>query len=88
MSKSFRDRPLTPLETAIYWVEYVIRHKGAPDLRSAGADLTWYQYHLIDVGIILLAGISLIIILVYYVLRTIYKIFLRNRTFETKKKQN
>nr|CAD7426908.1 unnamed protein product [Timema monikensis] len=38
-SFQFRDRPQTALETAVYWVEYVIRHRGAPHLRSAGADL-------------------------------------------------
>jgi hypothetical protein len=37
------------MDTATYWVEYVIRHKGAPHLRVAGLDLPWYQYHLLDV---------------------------------------
>lgn len=49
MSELFKDRPSTPLDTAIYWIEYVIRHKGAPQMRSAGADLYWYQYYLVDV---------------------------------------
>ncbi|RZC34703.1 UDPGT domain containing protein [Asbolus verrucosus] len=34
-SKQFKDRPMSPVDTAIYWVEYVIRHKGAPQLRTA-----------------------------------------------------
>lgn len=88
MSKSFRDRPQTPLETAIYWVEYVIRHRGAPELRSAGADLSWYQYHLVDVGIILVGGIILIITLVYYILRTLYQVFLSSSNVKNKKKIN
>lgn len=33
----------------MYWIEYVIRHKGAPHLRSAAQDLTWYQLYLLDV---------------------------------------
>lgn len=40
---------MTPLETAVYWVEYVARHKGAPHLRSAGQDLNFFQYHSLDV---------------------------------------
>uniref|UniRef100_T1GTV6 Uncharacterized protein n=1 Tax=Megaselia scalaris TaxID=36166 RepID=T1GTV6_MEGSC len=48
-SRSFRDQPFTPLETAIFWVEYVIRHGGAPHLRNAGMDLNFIQYHNIDV---------------------------------------
>nr|CAD7590136.1 unnamed protein product [Timema genevievae] len=47
-SFKFRDRPHTALETAVYWIEYVIRHRGAPHLRSAGADLPTYQYLLLD----------------------------------------
>ncbi|RZB73448.1 UDPGT domain containing protein [Asbolus verrucosus] len=36
-SKQFKDRPMSPVDTAIYWVEYVIRHKGAPQLRTTVA---------------------------------------------------
>ncbi|XP_066998494.2 UDP-glucosyltransferase 2 [Anabrus simplex] len=49
LSKLFRDRPQAPLETAIYWTEYVLRHKGAPHLRSAAIDMPPYQYLLLDV---------------------------------------
>ncbi|KAF2345767.1 UDP-glucuronosyl/UDP-glucosyltransferase, partial [Trinorchestia longiramus] len=43
-----RDQPLSPEETVIYWTEYVIRHKGAPHLRSPFKDLTWYQVYNLD----------------------------------------
>ncbi|VVC33306.1 UDP-glucuronosyl/UDP-glucosyltransferase [Cinara cedri] len=49
MSAIFRDRPLSALDKAVYWVEYVIRHEGADHLRSAAVELTWYQYYLLDV---------------------------------------
>ncbi|XP_037038185.1 UDP-glycosyltransferase UGT4-like isoform X2 [Bradysia coprophila] len=49
MSDRYRDQPLTPLETAIYWTEYVARHKGAPHIRSAGLDLSFFAYHSLDV---------------------------------------
>ncbi|XP_073820783.1 UDP-glycosyltransferase UGT5-like [Musca autumnalis] len=61
ISQRFRDQPLTPLQTAIYWVEYVLRHEGAVHMRNAGQDLTFIQYHNIDVYIIL----SLIFIIIY-----------------------
>ena len=44
-----RDQKETPLERAVYWTEYVIRHKGAPHLRTAGRHLNFFQYHSIDV---------------------------------------
>ncbi|KAJ8883309.1 hypothetical protein PR048_015152 [Dryococelus australis] len=55
VSALFRDRPMTAIETAVYWVEYVIRHRGAPHMRSAAADMPLYQYLLLDViGVLLL----------------------------------
>ncbi|XP_076271252.1 UDP-glycosyltransferase UGT5-like [Rhynchophorus ferrugineus] len=32
-SRLFHDRPMKPLDTAIYWIEYAIRNKGAPHLK-------------------------------------------------------
>lgn len=58
-SDVFKDRPSTPLETSMYWIEYVIRHKGAHHLKSVATELYWYQYYLLDVGFILLAAFVL-----------------------------
>lgn len=55
-SKIFRDRPENPLKSAVYWSEYVIRHKGAPQLRSAARNLTDFQYHSVDVIVFLVAA--------------------------------
>ncbi|KAJ9601569.1 hypothetical protein L9F63_000312, partial [Diploptera punctata] len=52
LSKLFRDQPLTPMQQAVFWTEYIIRHKGAPHMRSAALDLTWYQYFLLDVRLL------------------------------------
>lgn len=60
MSDRYRDQPLTPLETAIYWTEYVARHKGAPHMRCAGLDLSFYAYHSLDVFVFLLGVIYII----------------------------
>jgi hypothetical protein len=51
------------MDTTAYWVEYVIRHGGAPHLRVAGVDLPWYKYMLVDV----IAFISAILLLTVYV---------------------
>uniref|UniRef100_A0A1Y1KDC8 UDP-glucuronosyltransferase n=2 Tax=Photinus pyralis TaxID=7054 RepID=A0A1Y1KDC8_PHOPY len=48
-SKMLHDQPMTPMEKATFWIEYVIRHKGAPHLRSAALSLSWIQYLLLDV---------------------------------------
>lgn len=54
LSKAYRDRPATPLETAVWWTEYIARGNGRFYFRSDGADLPWYQRHLIDVALVLI----------------------------------
>uniref|UniRef100_A0A667Z518 UDP-glucuronosyltransferase n=1 Tax=Myripristis murdjan TaxID=586833 RepID=A0A667Z518_9TELE len=43
------DRPVKPLDLAVYWTEFVMRHKGASHLRPAAHHLNWIQYHSLDV---------------------------------------
>lgn len=50
VSERFNDRPMSPQESIVYWTEYVIKHNGAFHLRTAGADMTLYQYLLLDVA--------------------------------------
>lgn len=71
-----QDTPLSALNTAMYWIEYVIRHKGAPHLRSAAQDLKWYQLYLLDVlGVLLIISMSSILVS-YYVTKFIVKFLL------------
>jgi glucuronosyltransferase len=84
LSAVYKDQPQTPLERAVYWTEYVIRHKGAPHLRSAAADLSWYQYLLLDVMLVLATGALLVVFIFYIMLRTLHKIL--KRTADRKQK--
>ncbi|KAJ9591509.1 hypothetical protein L9F63_001946, partial [Diploptera punctata] len=65
LSKITQDQSQTAMERAVWWIEYVIRHKGAHHIRSATVDLTWYQYLLLDV-ILFLTVITIVIILITY----------------------
>ncbi|XP_055542683.1 UDP-glycosyltransferase UGT5-like [Wyeomyia smithii] len=49
LSSLFRDNPMHPLQQAVFWIEYVIRHNGAPHLKSAAIRMPWYQYLLLDI---------------------------------------
>ncbi|XP_053317684.1 UDP-glucuronosyltransferase 2A1-like isoform X3 [Spea bombifrons] len=49
ISSIHHDQPIKPLDRAVFWIEFVMRHKGAKHLRPASHDLTWYQYHCLDV---------------------------------------
>ncbi|XP_069355760.1 UDP-glycosyltransferase UGT5-like isoform X2 [Maniola hyperantus] len=56
-----RDQPETPLERAVWWAEYVIRHGGAKHLRAATANLSYAQYFEVDL-ILIVFSVSLIIL--------------------------
>ena len=56
-SELFKDRPQSALDTAIYWTEYVIRHKGAHHLKSSGTKLYWFQYLLLDVALFIILSV-------------------------------
>uniref|UniRef100_A0A1B6DR56 UDP-glucuronosyltransferase n=1 Tax=Clastoptera arizonana TaxID=38151 RepID=A0A1B6DR56_9HEMI len=75
-SAIFNDQPITPMEKAVYWIEYVLRHQGAPHLKTAALELSWFQYYSIDIFIFLL----LIVLLVMWLLLKIIAIFCRLRS--------
>nr|XP_010592471.1 UDP-glucuronosyltransferase 2B4-like isoform X5 [Loxodonta africana] len=58
------DQPVKPLDRATFWIEFVMRHKGAKHLRPAALSLTWYQYHSLDVIGFLLACVAIVSFLV------------------------
>uniref|UniRef100_A0A671FGM3 UDP-glucuronosyltransferase n=2 Tax=Rhinolophus ferrumequinum TaxID=59479 RepID=A0A671FGM3_RHIFE len=64
LSRIHHDQPVKPLDRAIFWIEFVMRHKGAKHLRPAIHDLTWFQYHSLDVIGFLLASAASAIFLV------------------------
>ncbi|XP_057660080.1 UDP-glycosyltransferase UGT5-like isoform X1 [Diorhabda carinulata] len=70
-SRIMRDRIATPLEEAVFWTEYVIRHKGAPHLKPTVMDLKWYQRYLVDVLIFITVIPILVIFAIILFARTI-----------------
>lgn len=60
-SLQYHDQPQLPIEKAVFWTEYVMRHKGAKHMRSAGADLKWYQLNLLDVYAVIFAPILILL---------------------------
>ncbi|XP_055313328.1 UDP-glucosyltransferase 2-like [Sitodiplosis mosellana] len=49
LSQLFRDRPMSPLQTAVYWIEYVIRYDGAKHMQSSAVHLNFIQKNSLDV---------------------------------------
>ncbi|XP_055920769.1 UDP-glycosyltransferase UGT5-like [Eupeodes corollae] len=56
-SQLYRDRPMSPRQTAMFWIEYVLRHKGAYHMQSPAIHLNVFQYLSLDViGFLLLVA--------------------------------
>lgn len=74
---------MKPLDRALYWVEYVLRHKGASHLKSSSNELNYAQYFLMDIisviFILIAFGIILVLILKRVVLKNKNKISKRNK---------
>ncbi|KAK5645033.1 hypothetical protein RI129_006333 [Pyrocoelia pectoralis] len=66
-SKILHDQPMKPIDRAMYWIEYVLRHNGAPHLRTSALNLHWFQVLCLDV-------IVFIVIVVFIVIFAICKV--------------
>ncbi len=55
LSKLHHDQPMKPLDRAVFWIEFVMRNRGAPHLRAQSFRMSWIEYHSIDVLLTLLA---------------------------------
>lgn len=54
-SELYQDRPITAKKNAVFWMEYVIRHKGARHLQSPAVHMNFLQLHNFDViGVVIL----------------------------------
>ncbi|XP_077659446.1 UDP-glucuronosyltransferase 2B31-like isoform X3 [Urocitellus parryii] len=64
LSRIHHDQPVKPLDRAVFWIEFVMRHKGAKHLRVAAHDLSWFQYYSLDVlGFLLACGATVVFII-------------------------
>ncbi|XP_040292242.1 UDP-glucuronosyltransferase 1A7-like [Bufo bufo] len=73
LSELHHDTPVPPRDLAVFWTEFVIRHRGAGHLQAAGHDLPWYQYYLLDVTAVLLLGLLLCSYLMYKFFRAVLR---------------
>ncbi|XP_057627043.1 UDP-glucuronosyltransferase 2B17-like isoform X3 [Chionomys nivalis] len=77
LSTIHHDQPMKPLDRVIFWIEFVMRHKGAKHLRPLAHNLTWYQYHSLDVIGFLLACVAAIAFLSIKSFLFIYRMFVK-----------
>ncbi|XP_071362535.1 UDP-glucuronosyltransferase 2C1-like [Trachinotus anak] len=84
LSRLHRDQPVTPMDQAIFWVEYVMRHKGAPHLRTEAYKMPWYSYYCVDVVLLLLTAATVLLLSAL----AIFRFLCCNSRRKTKAKQH
>lgn len=70
VSYSFKNRAQHPLETAIWWVEHVAATRGAPLTTSHSTFMSWYEYHSVDVVALIVSGLTLMVAIWIWMVRT------------------
>ncbi|KAM4733432.1 UDP-glucuronosyltransferase 2C1-like [Anableps anableps] len=73
LSKLHRDQPVKPLDQAVFWIEYVIRHKGAHHLQTSSHKMSWFVYSSVDVFAALLAAALLVTFICISVVRLLWR---------------
>ncbi|CAK9828264.1 UDP-glycosyltransferase UGT5 [Anthophora retusa] len=84
MSLMFRNRPISALDTAIYWIEHVIRN-GPDSLKSPTVNMSWWKLNLIDVFAFLITCVVLVAYCLLSLIRVTLRKFFRSNTAPKKK---
>lgn len=73
LSQHFRDQPQTPLERAVWWVEWVLRNPDVDVMQSNSINLWWFQKYLMDVFLFVFIVIVSVVVTLIVILRSIFR---------------
>ncbi|XP_017775571.1 PREDICTED: UDP-glucuronosyltransferase 2B7-like [Nicrophorus vespilloides] len=73
ISNLLKDEPMSGLERAVWWTEYVLRNKGAQHLKGPAVDIPTYQYYYLDIITFLAFILVILISVIYLSVRKCYK---------------
>ena len=76
LGKKLNDQIQRPLDRAVWWVEYLIRH---PDykLDKPMHQLSWWQRNLIDVYAFVFLAVGIVLAFNFMVLRFVYRLLIK-----------
>ncbi|CAL8324098.1 unnamed protein product [Merluccius merluccius] len=84
MSRLHHDQPLKPMDRAVFWTEFVMRHKGASHLCTESYKMPWYSYHSLDVMLVMLSVVVFLLLVFYMCCKVLFRLV----TGKGKLKQN
>ncbi|CAL1673539.1 unnamed protein product [Lasius platythorax] len=83
LSNEFRDRPVLPLDLAIWWIEYAVRHPHG-SLESPLRSQNWIERNLIDIYAFLIFNLIIILSVVLFVLKKLFNFYCNRGCTESK----
>ncbi|XP_044251846.1 UDP-glucosyltransferase 2-like [Drosophila takahashii] len=87
-SALYRDRPLTPRQSVVFWTNYVLRHHGAPHLQSPAVHMSFVELHNLDIYALVLTILILFVLLTRLIGKLVLsKLLGKAKVFGGKKKQ-
>nr|QBQ34577.1 UDP-glycosyltransferase UGT381B1 [Diaphorina citri] len=85
-SKLSNTQMMSPKDTAVWWIEYVLKAEGNVDHLKYNLDqIPWYQYYLVDLVGIFIAGIFLVVFVLFRMALLLRRLCFRSKA--KKKKQ-
>ncbi|CAH0598231.1 unnamed protein product [Chrysodeixis includens] len=83
-----QDEVQSPLERAVWWTEYVLRHGGAKHLRSPAANISWAEYLELELVLTLLGGAFAVLSVLLLIVVKLYKLLFSRKEALVKMKRN
>lgn len=83
-SKLLKDRPMKPLDIAIWWIEYILRHPKPEHLKSPVISLGYMRANNIDVLIFIGIIIFFIAFFMYVIIRKVISFLVSGRNQKRK----
>lgn len=65
---------MSPQESVVYWMEYVLRHNGTKHLNSISAEMPLHQYLLLDAIIFVIILILIVLFMSKFIYKLTYKL--------------
>lgn len=88
LSSKFRDQPQDPLDKAVFWVEYTLRHGGAQHLRIAARDMSYIQLYFLDFWALVIISLLIIVFITIRLCRGKQEHFYKGETDKRKVKSH
>nr|QVG59869.1 UDP-glucuronosyltransferase [Nilaparvata lugens] len=85
LSSLSKDQMVPALDEAAWWVEYVIRHKGARHLRPQNLNMNWIQVQLVDVYGAFVAAVLFVLYIIYKLIKSIVSLIPLGKSKKGKK---